>query len=395
MPDSPLLSPGPVLDGPYQPGITSPAWPSRSPDGVDAKIYAAQYAGQIDRQRYCDILFADVTAASSAELKELLTKLTGFARHQMKKKPIQSERDLDAPVPDRRVSIAVGFGASMFTTCHGDDRFGLAALRPRHLKVIPKINGDKDFDPAHDVTDLVIIIASDDMYVNEYIFGLIYYGSVHSAITVRRLERGYSRPDSREPSGFEDGISNPKIGDDIDPAEELVYVRLGDGEPRWCHDGTYLAYRKIGRQLGGFFKLRARQRAAVFGVDPKTGTRISEAPADAHAPKINPRRPGQDLFGAFDTARRFLRRPYFFDDGLNSAGEEIRGVHHLSFARHLTDQYEWPVLMWQTNPDFPHKGAGIDELYESGGAANLSAGYYFMPAAAAAGSYIGAGLLDS
>ena len=66
----------------------------------------------------------------------------------------------------------------------------------------------------------------------------------------------------------------------------------------------------------------------------------------------------------------------------------------MSFVRRLTDQYEWPVLMWQTNPDFPIKGAGGDELYKSGGAANMTGGYYFMPAAAPANGYIGAGLLD-
>jgi deferrochelatase/peroxidase EfeB len=394
MPDFQLALPLPDLHSKYQPGITSPAWPPEPPADVDAKIYADEYAGQIDRQRFCHILFADVTAANNAELKELLTKLTVFAHDQMDMPPVQSERQLDATVPNRRVSIAVGFGGSLFTTSRGDDRFGLAAMRPRHLRIIPKIKGDEPFDPAQDVTDLIIIVASDDMYVNEFIFGWIFYHGVHPAITVRRLERGYSRPDSREPSGFEDGISNPKIGI-ASEAEDFVYVHPGDDEPDWCHHGTYLAYRKIRRGLGDFFKLSKTDQAAVFGVDPKTGTRLRAASAHAHAQKMNPKRPGHhDLFGFADTDRRFLRRPYFFDDGLDPNGKEIRGVHHLSFVRRLTEQYEWPVLMWQSNPDFPQKGAGIDELYESGGAANLTSGYYFMPAAAATGSYIGAGLLD-
>jgi deferrochelatase/peroxidase EfeB len=395
MPDPQLTAPLPDLKAAYQPGITSPAWPPEPPADTDPEIYADQYAGQIDRQRFCHILFADVTAANSAELKELLTKLTGFAHDQMDRPPVQSERQLDATVPNRRVSIAVGFGASLFTTRHGDDRFGLAAMRPRHLRIIPKIMGDEAFDPAHEVSDLIIIVASDEMYVNEFIFDWIFNDGVHPAITVRRLERGYSRPDSREPSGFVDGISNPKIGAPTEAAEDFVYVHPGDDEPDWCHHGTYLAYRKIRRGLGDFFKLSETDQAAVFGVDPETGIRIGGAPAAAHAEKMNPRRPGHsDLFGIADTDRRFLRRPYFFDEGLDPRGEEIRGVHHLSFVRQLTEQYEWPVLMWQTNPDFPHHGAGIDELYEKGGATNLTAGYYFMPAAAADGSYIGAGLIE-
>jgi deferrochelatase/peroxidase EfeB len=393
MPDPQLVPPEPKRRGRYQPGITSPAWPPKPPPGVNGKIYAAQYAGQIDRQRFCHIVFADVTAANCAELKDLLTKLATFAHEQILRQPTQSERKLDPTVPNRRVSITVGFGASLFTTSHGDDRFGLAAMRPRHLRIIPKVKGDLPFDPAEEVTDLVIIVASDETYVNEFIFGRIYNGGVHPAIKVRRLERGYSRPDSREPSGFEDGISNPKVGI-ASEAEDLVYVHLGDDEPDWCHHGTYLAYRKIRRGLADFFKLSKPDQAAVFGVNRKTGTRLKNPNPHAHAPKMNPRRTGLDLFGTADAERRFLRRPYFFDDGLDASGAEIRGLHHLSFVRDLTKQYEWPVLMWQTNSDFPHPGSGIDALYESGGAANLTSGYYFMPAAAATGSYIGVGLID-
>jgi deferrochelatase/peroxidase EfeB len=108
---------------------------------------------------------------------------------------------------------------------------------------------------------------------------------------------------------------------------------------------------------------------------------------------MNPRRPNhRDLFGMDDLERRFLRRPYFFDYGLDAVGQVVRGLHHLSFARNLGAQYEWPVLMWQTNPDFPTPGAGRDALYGPGGAANIGGGYYFMPGAALKGDYVGAGL---
>ncbi|HEY0312919.1 MAG TPA: Dyp-type peroxidase [Allosphingosinicella sp.] len=395
MPDTACPRPLPARDGPYQPGITSPAWPSEPPRGVDPNAYGAQYAGQIDRQRHCHIVFADVALSTRAELRGLLEKLTRFARHQMDKKPIQPDRSFDAAVTDRRVSVTIGFGASLFTTPQGDDRFGIAALKPRHLKIIPRVDGDEDFDPSLEVTDLVIIIASDDMYVNEYIFGRLYYGGVHPGIVVRRLERGYSRPDSREPSGFEDGISNPKAGASAESAESFVYVGKQDDEPSWCLDGTYLAYRKIRRRLRSFFKLDDDRRAAVFGIDAATGERLPDAAPHAHAQKINPKRANhRDLFGQVDVERRFIRRPYFFDDGVDGTSDEMRGVHHMSFVRGLIDQYEWPMLMWQTNPDFPTKGAGGDALYASGGASNMTAGYYFMPGAAPAAPYVGSGLLD-
>jgi len=393
MPEVILPPPLPVYSGPFQPGITDPVWPAKAPEGVDDAKYAALYAGQLERQRHLHVVTADVTSRTRAELAGLLRKLTGFARHQMEKLPPKdTQRPYDAPVVTRRVTVTVGFGATLFTTVAGDDRFGLAARRPASLKVMPQIAGS-EFHPRDQATDLVILIASDDFYVNEYIFGRLYYGGVHPDIRARSVERGYARPDSREPSGFEDGITNPRGGPGPSSMHDFVYVGPEDGEPDWCLGGTYLAYRKVRRRMKRFFDLSPTAQEAVFGVEKKSGTRLEPHDAHSHAAKINPRRVNHlDLFGMDDLERRFLRRPYFFDDGLDAAGEEIRGLHHLSFARNLGVQYEWPVLMWQTNPDFPTKGAGMDALYGPGGAANIGGGYYFMPAAAADGDHLGSGL---
>ena len=396
-----LPVPLPRYDGPFQPGITDPVWDATPPPDVDADLYMKWYAGQLERQRHLHIITADVVANSGEELRDILVRLSGFARHQMLKTPPQDDvRPYDAPVLTRRGTVTVGFGSTLFTTEQGDDRFGLAGQKPAWLKVMPPTEGDAPgFHPRDYATDLVILVASDDTYVNEYIFGKIYYGGVHPGIAVRRVERGYARPDNREPSGFEDGLSNPR---DLPPGypnvppghpmHQLVYVHEGDGEPAWCKDGSYLGYRKIARRMGRFFKLKMPEREAVFGVERLSGDRLKQPNPHAHAPKINPRRDEPDLFGFMDTSRRFLRRPYFFDDGLDAAGEEMRGLHHLSFARNLAAQYEWPVHMWQMNKDFPHPGAGLDSLYEIGGASNVGGGYYFMPRAAAEGDYIGSAL---
>ena len=204
-----LHPPLPNHSGPHQSGITDPIWPTRVPKGEDAQAYKTHYVGQVERQRHLHIVHADVAVASRAELANLLAALTRFARHQMDKPPTQAGwRPLDPPIPNRRVSITIGFGATLFTSAQGDDRFGLAGLRPSCLKIMPQIDGDDGFLPrmSH---DLIVLIAGDDVYVNEYIFGRLYYGTVHPSIEVQRVERGYARPDSREPSGFEDGISNP------------------------------------------------------------------------------------------------------------------------------------------------------------------------------------------
>lgn len=401
MPDPVLSHPLPLHDRPYQSGITDPVWPATPPAGANGAVYLERYAGQIERQRHLHVITADVTVGTRTELDRLLSELSKFARRQMDKPPSQEGwRPYDPPLANRRVSVTIGFGARLFTTAHGDDRFGLAALRPSGLKIMPQIDGDEDFLPHKDAADLVVLVASDDVYVNEYIFGRLYYGGVHRGISVRKVERGYARPDGREPSGFEDGISNPR---DVPPdyeMNEFVYVRPEDGEPAWCVNGTYLAYRKIRRRLARFFALDQPKREAVFGVDAQSGLRVDKhgvpnpnAAINSHAQKMSLKRNYPDLFGVMDVERRFLRRPYFFNDGLDSTGEESRGIHHVSFVRNLLAQYEWPVQMWQTNPDFPHVGAGRDALYDVGGAANVGGGYYFLPPAAGQGKHLGSALL--
>lgn len=47
----------------------------------------------------------------------------------------------------------------------------------------------------------------------------------------------------------------------------------------------------------------------------------------------------------------------------------------------LRKQFEWPVQSWQTDPDFPSPGTGIDVMFSSGVLSNISGGYYFCPPA--------------
>lgn len=391
-----LEPPLPIYNGPYQPGITDPSWPAQPPVNVgNDQEYFGLYAGQIDRQRHLHIITANVTVETPRALGDLLSRLTDFARHQMRKPPVRdSLRPLDPPVKSNRLTIGIGFGFTLFTTIQGDDRFGLSAKRPISLKVMPQIDGDENFKPGRYATDLIFLVASDNFYVNEYVFGKLYYATDFPGLSVKNVEKGYARPDGREPSGFEDGITNPKLGG-RDSLESYVYVGSNDNEPEWCVNGTYLAYRKVVRRLRQFFHFKKSDQEKIFGVDKHSGIRKPDPKPNSHGSKMNPRRGDHlDLFDCQDEERRFLRRPYFFNDGIDSTGEEIRGVHHLSFSRNLIKQYEWPVQMWQTNPNFPTPGSGNDALYGPGGAANIAGGYYFFPPSPNESRHLGSDLLE-
>jgi deferrochelatase/peroxidase EfeB len=383
-----LALPIPQLDGPVQPGVTDPVWPAEPSANLDPEVYTKNYGGQLARQRYLHIVTANVNVQRTEELGNLMHELAYFARHQMGRDPVKIrntdraiKRPYDRPIENPRVTVTVGYGATLFTSLNGDDRFGWASLKPTWLKVIPSLPGDDPaFSPRSYASDLIVLLASDDAYINEYLFGLLYYGNVHHGIKVKTLERGYTRPDSREPGGFEDGSSNPKGGGPNSPMDHFVYIRKEDDEPDWCVDGTYLGYRKIQRRLARFFELDIEHQQNLMGAYKDTGDLLPCAPPQSHKCKVNPRRAKPDLFDIKDEDRQIVRRPYFYDDGVDASLQELRGVHHLSFMRNLGLQYEWRVQMWEMNSKFPGSSTGIDLLYEpNGGASNVGGGYFFVP----------------
>ena len=371
--------PQPRLDAPYQPGITEPQWPSKPPSRVVRNEYLRDYAGQIDRQSHLHIVKADVRATTQKELREVLGAVTKFAVEEMKRRP--SGRNipaLDEHPASYRVTITVGFGASLFLSRDGDDRFNLRSFKPRYLKIMPRFTGDsRDFSPQEQASDLIFLIASDHVYVNVYLVGLLVNGEVDARLLIRDVEQGYARPDNHESGGFVDGSSNPTNATPDREMDRLVYVQSQDGEPSWCTNGSYLAYRKVQQNLKAFLQHSMPEKQKIFGTEKNTGKRLKSRAHASHSFKLHPDRPETDLFDCRDSERRFLRRPYFYFQGVSPEGTELRGLHHLSFARDLKKQYEWPVLMWQTNPDFPVRGTGVDALYSI--TINVGGGYYFCP----------------
>ncbi len=201
--------------------------------------------------------------------------------------------------------------------------------------------------------------------------------------------------------------------------DRFVYVNSRDGEPPWAANGCYLAWRKIRENLPLWESINTSNQEQMIGrskatglpvsrqttgdVSPETGkpmTPIYSGPQDtrdgaltAHIRKVQPRREGADLMGVEDLQRRFLRRGYPYFEGLDSFGQVSCGLLFLGFMRNLRKQFEWPVQNWQTNPDFPVPGTGIDALYGSGVLSNVDGGYYFCPAAATSpDDFVGSGL---
>lgn len=310
----------------------------------------------------------------------------------------------------------------MFLDKTGFDRFGIRAQKPRFLKTMPAFPGDAtDFQAHEQVSDLLIMVCSDHPYVNTAIvrditekFNNSYcikygYPAGTRILHIKGVEQGFGRPDRREFLRFDDGIDNLRIRREL---EQLVFVQEQDPEPAWCVNGSYLVYRKIREKLPIWEAFNKPEQESMIGREKDTGKPLSPSagyprneepdfggathkgntPFTAHIRKVQPRRPGTDLFGIADTERRFLRRPYPYFEGVNGQGEFVNGLHFVAFMRSIQQQFEHVTNMWQMNPGFPEPGTGIDALYGKGVLETVDGGYYFCPPMPAAGDYFCSGM---
>lgn len=390
--------PLPRYDAPYQPGITDPQWPVAIPDylteDVDKERYRSVQSGRVDAQECLVAIYLDVNVTGHDALRELIKELSDYARAEMDMPPGKSELELWNPAPvSRRVTITIGFGHSLFLSRHGDDRFNLRHRKPKWLKPMQRAEEIDAFDPVHDETDLILLVACDDQPVNDRVLMAIKDGrwsqrkERDNRLIFRNALSGYQRLDYQDHLRIADGANN--LTNTKGDMDRLVYVKPGDFEPAWCVNGTYLLWKRIELDRPKWESLTPDEQSRIIGRDVTNGREI----AGGHIKKVQPQRPQPDLMGMLDRDRRFLRRGYIYV----GKGEKIEaGRFFLSYMKSLEAQGEWAVQMWQCNPDFPTPGYGRDPLFESGVAQGKAGGHYFCPPNATGESdFVGSGLFAS
>ncbi|UJA21969.1 deferrochelatase/peroxidase EfeB [Thermoleophilia bacterium SCSIO 60948] len=298
----------------------------------------------------------DVTATDRAGVAELMRAWTDAAARMTAGEPAGPENADEFAPPDdtgetlgllpSRLTITFGFGPGLFES-GGEDRYGLAAQRPRELRELPPLPFE-DLEPRRGGGDVCIQACSDDPQVAFHaVHNLTRIGRGLTVLRYLQLGFGRTATTTREQDtprnlmGLKDGTNNIRAED-----SELMddFVWAGSEAPAWLRGGTYLVARRIRMLLEVWDRASLGDQELTIGRTKMSGAPLGESdefadvdlaaknpdgtpaiPADAHIRLASP---------AMNGGARLLRRGYSFSDGVDQElGQLDAGLFFISFQR--------------------------------------------------------------
>ncbi|MFH8573512.1 Dyp-type peroxidase [Streptomyces sp. NPDC017993] len=319
--------------------------PQVSPDRIP--FHGRHQAGIVTPQQlFAGFLAFDVQAENASQLTELFKKVTERARALVAgTRPEDEALAADRPGPDS-LSITLGVGASLF-----DDRFGLTAQRPRHLKAMPAFPDDR-LVPSRSHGDLSVqICAQHRDAVVEVMRDLARETS--GLMRLRWRADGFLNPSRasgapRSFVGFKQGIANPDVSSAAE-RDRLLWVTPPCGEPDWAIGGCYQVLRLIRFHIEAWDRLPVAAQERIFGRHKASGAPLGgrdetevpdfrndpkgrRIPLDSHVRLANPRTPAT-------ADSLFLRRNYSYDGGFDKDGRMDLGLAFCGYQQNVERQF--------------------------------------------------------
>jgi len=347
-------------------------------------------------QRYAVYMTFDLVAGTtSRDLQTLLARWSAAIARLMAGQAIGTVEParVDAVAQDTgeaagleaaSLTVTVGLGPGLF-----DDRFGLAARRPRHLANLPTLPSDR-LDAATTGGDLSLQACADDPQVAYHAIrnlARMVRGTADTRWTVLgfgRASAGRGQQTPRNLMGFKDGTRNVSTD-----AEHDSYVWVTDDG--WMTGGTYQVARKISMNIESWDADPVSDQQAVFGRTkaegaPLSGARELDTPDFAAASAAGGTKIGPTSHIALaahenNDGIKILRRGYNYTDGINAVGQLDAG---LLFLAYMNDPSHFVTLQ--------RRLGAADRLNEY--IAHVGSAVFAVPPAPVTGHHVGQSLFD-
>jgi deferrochelatase/peroxidase EfeB len=332
---------------------------------VTGRLPAVPFHGQYQAgilpvpQRATAVVSLDATADDRASLVDLFQTVTDRARF-LTAGGTPPPVGIDGPPSDSGVlgptvvpdglTVTFGVGSTLF-----DDRYGLAASRPRKLTPMKSFPND-DLDPAQTGGDLVLQLSAGNSDAVIHALRDI-AKNTRGGMQVNWRIDGFSSPARpagtvpRNLLGFMDGIANPAVTSAAQ-MNSLVWVDNPGalGEPSWTANGSYFVVRIIRMFVEFWDRVDIEEQETMIGRRRATGVPLDGTslysipnysadptgdviPLTAHMRLANPRTPGTGQ-------SMILRRSYNYDRGIDQVGDLDMGLIFTCFQQDLQRQFE-------------------------------------------------------
>ncbi len=368
-------------------------------------FYGPHQAGVLTPQQAAMMLVAfDVLAADKRELERLFRLLTTRIAFLTTGGPASETPNPQMPPLDSGIlgpmiapdnlTMTVSVGHSLF-----DERFGLAAHRPKTLQKMSRFPND-GLDAAQCHGDLLIqICANTQDTVIHALRDVIKH--TPDLLSVRWQREGFisdhaARSRGKETPvnllGFKDGSANPDSSDTA-LMDNVIWVTPEQQEPAWTVGGSYQVVRIIRFRVEFWDRTPLKEQETIFGRNKASGAPLgmvnehdepdySRDPEgevialDSHMRLANPRT-------AQTQSSLMMRRGYSYSRGATQSGQLDMGLLFVCYQHDL----EKGFIAVQTRLN----GEALEEYVKP-----VGGGYFFvLPGVPDASRYLAQGLLEA